>query len=375
MTAPSVSVNHYAEQLATKTAALEARFTELGDWATAPELEIFPSAPEHFRMRAEFRVWHADNDLFYAMFPKGQKFNPIRIEQFPTGSLRINELMQPLLEAIKPNASLRQKLFQMDFLTSQTGEAAVSMLYHRQLDAEWEQTAQSLSKQFNIKIIGRARKQKLIIGGDSIIETLQVQNRKFYYQQVENAFTQPNAGINEKMLTWACEQSAGAKTTSQPDLLELYCGNGNFTAVLAANFDKVLATEISKTSVKSAQHNFEMNGINNVHIARMSAEEFSSALAGDRTFRRLKDVDLSSYTFSTVLVDPPRAGLDTATTQLISRFDNILYISCNPETLYQNVADLNKTHRITKIAIFDQFPYTDHIECGIMLKKRGLMGI
>ena len=107
----------------------------------------------------------------------------------------------------------------------------------------------------------------------------------------------------------------------------------------------------------------------------MSAEEFSSALAGDRTFRRLKDVDLSSYTFSTVLVDPPRAGLDTATTQLISRFDNILYISCNPETLYQNVADLNKTHRITKIAIFDQFPYTDHIECGIMLKKRDLVGI
>ncbi|MGB2325912.1 MAG: tRNA (uridine(54)-C5)-methyltransferase TrmA, partial [Pseudomonadales bacterium] len=69
MTAPSMSVNHYAEQLATKSAALEARFTELGDWATAPELEIFPSAPEHFRMRAEFRVWHADNDLFYAMFP------------------------------------------------------------------------------------------------------------------------------------------------------------------------------------------------------------------------------------------------------------------------------------------------------------------
>ncbi|MGB0446478.1 MAG: tRNA (uridine(54)-C5)-methyltransferase TrmA [Pseudomonadales bacterium] len=369
MTAPSMSVNHYAEQLATKSAALEARFTELGDWATAPELEIFPSAPEHFRMRAEFRVWHADNDLFYAMFPKGQKFNPIRIEQFPTGSLRINELMQPLLEAIKPNASLRQKLFQMDFLTSQTGEAAVSMLYHRQLDAEWEQAAASLSQQFNIKIIGRARKQKLIIGGDSIIETLQVQNRKFYYQHVENAFTQPNAGINEKMLTWACEQSAGAKTTSQPDLLELYCGNGNFTIPLAAHYGKVMATEIAKSSVNSAQFNLQANGVNNVIIARLSSEEMTAALNRERAFRRLQNIDLDDYQFGTVLVDPPRAGLDDNTLKLVQQFKRIIYISCNPVTLMANLQQLQETHQLQAKAMFDQFPYTDHVETGVVLTR------
>lgn len=206
----------------------------------------------------------------------------------------------------------------------------------------------------------------MILSKDYVTETLLVNGRQYHYQQIENSFTQPNAEVNQKMLSWALSNSA----TLGGDLVELYCGNGNFTAVLAANFNNVLATEISKTSVRSAHYNFEMNGIENIQVARMSAEDFSSALAGEREFRRLKDINLSSYEFSTVLVDPPRAGLDAATTQLISRFDNILYISCNPDTLHQNILELNPSHRIESFAIFDQFPYTDHVECGIMLKKR-----
>ena len=94
------------------------------------------------------------------------------------------------------------------------------------------------------------------------------------------------------------------------DLLELYCGNGNFSMALADTFRRVLATEISKTSVAAAQVNIADNQLDNVVIARLSSEEFVQALRGERTFERLSGVDLSSYDFRTVLVDPPRAGLD-----------------------------------------------------------------
>ena len=198
-----------------------------------------------------------------------------------------------------------------------------------------------------------------------MIEALSVGGRQFQYQQVENSFTQPNARVNEKMLAWASQHSA----SNGGDLVELYCGNGNFTVALAANFDKVLATEISKTSVKSAHYNFNLNQVENIHVARMSAEDFSSALAGERAFRRLRDIDLNDYRFSTVLVDPPRAGLDQATESLITQFDNIIYISCNPNTLHHNLQTISQTHRIEHMAVFDQFPYTDHIECGVILKK------
>jgi tRNA (uracil-5-)-methyltransferase len=70
-----------------------------------------------------------------------------------------------------------------------------------------------------------------------------------------------------------------------------------------------------------------------------------------------------------VLVDPPRAGLDDATVELVRKVDRILYISCNPETLKNNLQALSTTHKIDRYAVFDQFPYTHHIECGVYLSR------
>ena len=184
--------------------------------------------------------------------------------------------------------------------------------------------------------------------------------------QTENAFTQPNAAINQQMITWAMH----AVGTSSHDLLELYCGNGNFTLPLATQFEHVLATEISKRSVASAQTAAQMNKVDNVAFVRMSSEEFSEALKGDVEKRRLQDIDLTSYDFGTVLVDPPRAGLDDLTLNVVSEYQRILYISCNPETLIQNIEALSDKFDVTKAALFDQFPYTHHIEAGVLLERK-----
>lgn len=168
------------------------------------------------------------------------------------------------------------------------------------------------------------------------------------------------------MLTWAQNATKGLGG----DLIEFYCGNGNFSIALAQNFDRVLGTEISKSSVYSAQENIKRNNLDNVDIVRISAEEFSQAMAGERTFRRLADFDLTTYSWETVLVDPPRAGLDEDSCKLISRFNRIIYISCNPATLKNNLNVLLQTHTIENSALFDQFPYTDHIEMGVVLVKK-----
>jgi len=131
-----------------------------------------------------------------------------------------------------------------------------------------------------------------------------------------------------------------------------------------------LATEISKTSVKSAQVNIAKNGTKNVDILRLSSEEFVQALDKVRDFRRLKDIDLESYEFSSIFVDPPRAGLDSATESMVKRFETIIYISCNPETLCLNLLSLCQTHEVQAIAAFDQFPYTHHLETGVILKAK-----
>ncbi len=191
--------------------------------------------------------------------------------------------------------------------------------------------------------------------------------RTLHYQQVENSFTQPNAHICQTMLSWAKEATQGRQTE---DLVELYCGNGNFTIALAENFRRVLATEISRTSVASANVNLEANGVTNAHVARMSAEEFALALKGEKEGRRVAEMALDEYDFSTVLVDPPRAGLDEQSCHQISEYAQIVYISCNPATLAENLTLLTKTHDIERFALFDQCPFTHHCECGVLLTRR-----
>ncbi|MEV3811275.1 tRNA (uridine(54)-C5)-methyltransferase TrmA [Aeromonas allosaccharophila] len=356
----------YQAQLDEKSA----RLTELFAGFTLPALEVHSSPAEYYRMRAEFRIWHEGDDLFHCMYAPATK-EIIKIDHFPTASRLINQLMPLLLEGLRPHPVLRRKLFQIDYLSTQSGQIIVSLLYHRKLEAEWQQAAEALqadlrAKGFALQLIGRAHKQKICLGDDFVIEQLNVAGRQLTYKQVENSFTQPNAAINEQMLGWALDVTKG----SEGDLLELYCGNGNFSIALAQNFRKVLATEIAKPSVDSAQFNIAANCVDNLIILRMSAEEFTMAMRGEREFNRLKGVDLKSYQCNTIFVDPPRAGLDDATVKLVQEYDNILYISCNPETLQANMAVLGETHEIARFALFDQFPWTHHMEAGVYLRRK-----
>ncbi|WP_416426999.1 tRNA (uridine(54)-C5)-methyltransferase TrmA [Pseudomonas sp. App30] len=352
----------YSRQLDEKTA----RLRELLAPFDAPEPAVFDSPREHYRLRAEFRLWRQDGQRHYAMFAPGEKHTAILIEEFPIASLRINELMPKLKAAWQANDALSNKLFQVEFLTTLAGDAMVTLCYHRPLDEHWQVAAEQLAADLGISLIGRSKGKRVVIGRDFAVEKLDVAGRVFSYQQPEGAFTQPNGTVNQKMLTWAYE----ALGQRDDDLLELYCGNGNFTLPLATRVRKVLATEISKTSVNAALNNLADNAVDNVTLVRLSAEELTEALNEVRPFRRLQGVDLKSYQFGSVFVDPPRAGMDPDTCELTRRFDNILYISCNPETLAANIAQLHDTHRIERCALFDQFPYTHHMESGVLLVRR-----
>jgi len=362
----------YTQQLDQKIQYLQQLFQGLD----FPEIQVFESPEQHYRMRAEFRIWHEGGEMFYAMFERGQKASGaslIRCDQFPAASESINALMPKLIKAAVQNPELKNRWYAVEFLSALSGEMLVTMIYHKKLDEAWQRAAETLARELGIHIIGRSRGQKIVLTQDYITEELNVNGKTFRYRQVEGSFTQPNARVCEKMLGWACDvaQNLGG------DLLELYCGNGNFTLPLSQHFRQVLATEVSKTSVYAAQWNIEANQRDNIKIARLSAEEFTEAYTQSREFRRLQEqgISLKEYDFSTIFVDPPRAGVDDETLKLVSQFDNIIYISCNPETLRTNLDTLCQTHTIERAALFDQFPFTHHIESGVYKKKKGFLKI
>jgi tRNA (uracil-5-)-methyltransferase len=355
----------YQEQLSVK----QKRFESLLAPYSGSRFDLFTSPAKHYRMRAEFRVWHEGEDTFHIMFNKETK-EKYRVNNLDAAHESINTAMKMMLEALKGNEVLRKKLYQIDYLCTTSNEMLISLIYHKTLDDAWEREISQLkqnNKQFaTLDFIGRSKKQKVVINRDFVEEVLTINNQQYCFKQVENSFTQPNAKINIDMIEWAIEQTNGIKG----DLLELYCGAGNFSIPLSSVFNQVVGTEISKSSVSAAQSNIEKNNVNNLTIVRLSSEEFVKAMAKERVFNRLQGMDLDVFEFSTVLVDPPRAGLDSDTLKMISAYDNIIYISCNPDTLAANLDTLTKTHTVERAALFDQFPFTHHIESGVYLKKR-----
>lgn len=356
----------YEKQLEHKLSREVSRFAPL----YKGEVDIIKSIDGAFRNRAEFKVWkiYDQNNNFtlkYAMTSVDKTV--LTIDSCSIVSDTIANMMPKIFEYIKDIELLHLKLFTIEFLSSTTSDLLVTFVYHKKLDDNWQIEAKKLEEKLNIKVVGRARKQKLIISDDFINETLNINNEKFKFSYFENGFTQPNQKVNEQMIAWVINN-----TKHGDDLCELYCGGGNFTIALSKHYNKVLATEISKTSIKSAKINCELNNIKNINFLRMSSEEFVEALNKKREFTRLKkeNINLDDYNFKTIFMDPPRSGLDETTRNLSKNFNQIIYISCNPQTLYRDLEELSETHIIKRFAIFDQFAFSNHLETGVILEKR-----
>ena len=190
----------YQELLNEKVAAVLSDFKALD----APEPQVFPSPTHSFRTRAEFRVWHDGEDLNFVMFEREKPREPIKITTFPFGSTGVQAVLQPLRVLLQGNTILRTKLFQVEFLSALSGECLVTLIYHRKLNDAWVQEATQVEKALNIKLIGRSRGQKLVVSDDWVTEVLKVEGHSVTYKQPEQAFIQPNAKVNQEMLSWAC---------------------------------------------------------------------------------------------------------------------------------------------------------------------------
>lgn len=350
----------YIEQIEIKRQHISSLFAPY----FSDKIPIFTSLTEHYRARAEFQIYHEEGRIHYAM-QRLDRTGKVKIERCPMVSQAIYDLMPGLLDAIEAYG-IGHRLFGIDFLSGDQNEVLVSLIYHKPLDEEWEKKAKALAAQLGIHIVGRSRKQKVVLSQDYVIESLNIHGRQYLYRHVENSFTQPNPGVNEKMIEWSLKQLKEI----DGDLLELYCGAGNFTIPFASRFDRVLATEISKSSILAAKENMKLNNVENIDFVRMSAEEFTQALDGVRKFNRMEGIDIDSYRLKTLFVDPPRSGLGVEACTFATRFDHLLYISCNPETLERDLELLSQTHRIDAMAAFDQFPYTHHLEMGVKLSRK-----
>ena len=305
-----------------------------------------------FRSRCEFSY----GKNHYVMHDVNGK---IYIKTFKDASLDIQNLMPVLLKRINENNEVNHKLFQVNFRSNQHNKIMVTMIYHKIIDKSLINLVNQISDDLKENIIIRSKNYKYETRGLYLDDTLIYKNLKIY--QTDNTFTQSNKYLVDKMIFKVIDF-----IENPDDLLELYCGIGTFTIPLSFIFNKVLATENNRNSIKCLNKSLKENNISNIHNARLSSDEVSELFKG-KIFNRMNSKSISDFNFSHILLDPPRSGLTEDVINLASNFKNIIYVSCSTETYIRDI-NLIRSHKITNIELFDQFPNKNHLEIVSVLK-------
>ena len=140
-------------------------------------------------------------------------------------------------------------------------------------------------------------------------------------------------------------------------IFDLFCGTGTITQSLSGAAKKVIGVDISKDAIKSAIENTKLNKIKNI-----------SFFEGD-VFEVIKNITEKP---DVIVLDPPRAGVNAKALEKIVEFAprEIVYISCNPKTLIDNLYyfEYNR-YNIKSLKAFDNFFFTSHVEAVALLSK------
>jgi len=320
------------------------------------KIDVYLSPPIHYRMRCEFS--YKNNS--YVMFDKNNDY--ILMDKFNIASESIYNIQPKLLKLINENQIISKNLFQVNFRSNNDGDILVTLIYRKPINDDLCKSIDKISKSLGIMINVRSKKKLYKTHVIDFYERFNSKSLSLKIFQSDKTFFQPNKYIYPKMYEFIENI-----IDSPRDLLELYCGVGSFSLPLSYKFKKVFASENNRESINMLNKSLVINNITNVCVARLNAEEVTEVFSGKK-FNRMKDIKIDEYSFSHILVDPPRCGLDNNVIKLINNFENLIYISCNPDT-YINDLKLLKNFKIKDIAIFDQFTNTDHLEIVSILQK------
>ncbi len=149
------------------------------------------------------------------------------------------------------------------------------------------------------------------------------------------------------------------KNSDAKQVLDLYCGMGATSLLLAREGMKVLAIESNPESIRLARENEAVNGLSGITWHQGDVDELTPAIIED-------------FNPDTVVLNPPRTGLGEAVKKALLDFGakNMFYISCMPATLARDLASFSEAYEVMHCQPYDMFPATTHVETMVHLRRK-----
>lgn len=184
--------------------------------------------------------------------------------------------------------------------------------------------------------------------GDYHVDTREITLRT---RGQEGVFQQINPEINLKLKTYILDilKKFPIKISH---FYDLYAGSGNYSLFISEEMSEInfYCVELSRLLVESGKK----NSLNkpNIFWIQKSVEQF---------FTKSNELQIKD---SVILINPPRDGVDPKTLEFISKCGvrYLIYVSCNPMTLFRDIDALGPNASLLSLKGFDMFPQTMHFE-------------
>lgn len=202
----------------------------------------------------------------------------------------------------------------------------------------------------NIIVYDNNKKMIKRIGKSNIIARLM----KKQFKIGANSFFQVNMDQTLKIYDKIADYLSKIEDST---VLDLYCGVGSIGLYSVSNYAKLIGVEIVPEAIENAKTNAELNSMGNTKF-----------LVGDTKTILMH----SNYKADTIIVDPPRAGLDKSVIEDIKKINPnmLIYLSCDPITLARDLKLLSDLYDVEELIPYDMFPNTHHVETLVKLTKK-----
>ncbi|PLX88209.1 MAG: 23S rRNA (uracil(1939)-C(5))-methyltransferase RlmD [Desulfuromonas sp.] len=316
-------------------------------------LPIMPAPGEwNYRSRVQFKCFHYQGRFLTGFYRPNSHF-VVDIDNCPVVANELNRVLVQLKSVLSgsPSAAVVPQI-DMALGADQQVRVVIHALSGQQ---DIKELCRPLAEQNGFSLFlqsGRKETLQPVFGSSGL--PIEVDEPPLRLEYGAGGFAQINLQQN-RCLVDAVIESARLSGTEQ--VLDLFCGMGNFSLPLARRAAHVVAVEEYPLSIDYGKKNAKANGIRNVTFLCQASEGFLCTGKGTRHF------DL-------VLLDPPRSGAYAIMPELLRhRPQRIIYISCDPATLARDLKFLlHGGYRLVSTRPFDMFPQTYHIESLTVLE-------